>query len=97
MENLPNTIKEWFDLYLRQDCYFSGPGSGVRTEELKLIINIYLDKADNYIIFNNAGGRSFHVWYLKSEPEKVIEHLKSYTFAYKLNGKEVILKNPPNY
>lgn len=87
------TIKELLDDFMSKDRYYSGPTSGVRTEELALLIGAYNDTEDNFVIFENGGGRDFHIWKMEEGTQnEFVDKLKEYIFAYKINGKTTIVK-----
>lgn len=87
------TIKELLDNFLTQDRYYSSPSSGVKADELALLIGAYNDTEDNFILFENGGGRPFHIWKMEDgKGKEFVEYLGSYAYAYKLNGKTTIVK-----
>lgn len=100
-KTIAQTMKEFLDnnnkiVTVRGD--FSG-------HDFNDILGILNETLDNFMVFNNAGGRAFHVWTferlkdgskdttLKSFTEFVQKQSKEgYVYMHKINGKETIIR-----
>ena len=79
--------------YLADDNkYISPAASGFKVKDFKMLMGAVNGTLDNFIIFNNAGGKLFDIWPLTMDKKAMVESLEEYAFAYKIDGKEVVLK-----
>lgn len=99
-EELPKTIAQALKEYLDANHMIVRHGS-FSGEEFNKILSVLNGTADNFMIFNNGGGKVFTIWFFnevkKKESkiedfEKFIETQKGYVFMYKINGKETFIQ-----
>ena len=99
MCNIKNkTISQHLKEYFERNELFAEVIYGKTIIRILSIIN---GTADNFFIFNNAGGKRFDIWFmedLKQNEKKFLKLIKSkqifqYVYMYKINGKETIVKN----
>lgn len=94
-------LQEWLDA----DQEISGPRSALYGRDVNRIMGVINGTLDNFVIFNNAGGRLFHIWSLEHELknapieefEKFVNRQMKYAYMYKINGKETIVRELPIY
>jgi len=91
-KTIAQTLKEYLDnnhLITRQGS-FSG-------YEFNEILSVLDGTADNFMIFNNGGGRVFTIWFFENikkpqstikDFQKFIDTQKGYVYMYKIEGKE---------
>lgn len=96
------TIKELLEVYLNKDeqnRYISGPGGIFTAKDFKFLMGAFNETLDNFVIFENGGGKPFMIWEMKPKDLQLFVDSKSrqYMFAYKIKGKETILKPLPTY
>lgn len=100
MSTIADKIKE----YIAKDGLLSGPGGLFSGKDLCALLDVMSGKADNFIVFNNGGGRPFHVWIFDNirNKESTIEgfkefaaHVRGYTYMRKIEGKEEIFSELP--
>lgn len=102
--NIAEKLQEFIDL----DGQLSGPGGIFRGSDFKALQSVLDGTADNFVVFDNGGGRPFHVWVfaeLLSRDSgrtldgfrKFTDEMKPYVYMRKLEGKEEIFKNLPQY
>lgn len=93
------TIKEALEQYLENpENILSTPGGRFTAEDFKLLMSAVTGTLDNFIIFSNGGGKPFMIWKMNEKDSySLIKHLSRYTYMYKLNGVETIVKKLPNY
>ncbi len=99
------TIAQMLRGFLVEDCTISNVGGRLTGEYIIKLMKILDESLDNYIIFDNAGGNAFEIRVfnesygdLENFKRFGTVHLKPYVYAYKIDGKEVIVKPfPKNY
>lgn len=94
-----DTIKKQFEKFLEDDNNkLCNPGGVFKAKDFKLIMGILDETLDNFIVFDNRGGRPFHVWEIKpNDMKQTIDHMSSYIYMYKHDGIETIVSNLPIY
>lgn len=93
-------ISELMQEYLDNDEMLSGPSSKFTGRDFNAIKKVVDETSDNFVVFNNSGGKLFEVWHhsdiFKDFPvenfEEWVHKIKGYVYMYKINGKETILK-----
>lgn len=96
-----NTIKEELINFFSNEKvnYITGGTSEIKND-INIMFKIISNTIDeDYIIFNNAGGRHFHIWVNSNSEitEGLIDYLGNHVYMYRLNGEEVILKSLMKY
>lgn len=92
------TIADHLSMYLDADRQLSGPGGRFTGDDFTAIAKILDGTADNYVVFNNGGGKHFTVWLHERMSGTIegfrefVESQKAYVFMYKVEGVETILK-----
>jgi len=98
------TIAEHLREYIESDSTLSGPGGIFNGRDFLAMEKVLSGKADNFIIFNNAGGRPFHIWSfsdLKGKGstlagfKKFAESQRGLIYMQKIEGVETVFKNLP--
>jgi hypothetical protein len=101
------TITDHIRKFIDDDNTLAGPGGKFTGKDYIAIESILSGKADNFIVFNNGGGKMFEVWVFDTMKERnakstlkgFIEFAKSqrgYIYMQKIKGKEEIFKNLPS-
>lgn len=102
------TIAERLRDHLDNDRQLSGPGGMFRGSDFTAIVSVLTGEADNFIVFNNGGGRPFFVWIFadmqRRNPDNTLEGFKKfaedvrgYTYMRKIDGREEIFSDLPTY
>lgn len=92
------TIADHISMFLDADRKLCGPGGYFTGNDFTAIAKILDGTADNYVVFNNGGGKYFTVWLHERMSGTVegfkefVESQKAYVFMYKIEGVETILK-----
>ena len=97
------TISDKMKQFIESDATICGPRGNFTTEDFRNIQKVLSGKEDNFVIFNNSGGKIFDIWFHEDMNKRnkkatikgfieLINHIKPYVYAYKVNGEEVILK-----
>ncbi len=97
------TIAEHIKKYMDNDGVISNPGGQFTGEDFLWMSQVFLGTADNFVIFDNAGGKPFTIWLLdkisigtkKKDYLKFIDDKMAYVFMYKIDGVETVLRNLP--
>ena len=102
------TIADHLRQYINNGDVLSGPGGKFTGEDFLHLEKILSGKLDNFVVFNNAGGKPFEVWSydtMKKNSSKkntlkgfinFCNTQKGYVYMQKINGKETILKKLPS-
>lgn len=95
MPTIAEKLKEFLDFPSNTLC---GPGGEFLARDFNLYNQVLSGELDNFVIFDNAGGKPFTIWHSnKKAIEALVKSAKSYVCCYKINGKETILKDLPQY
>jgi len=93
------TIADHIRMYLDGDRLLSGPGGRFSGHDFTAIAKVLDGTADNYVVFNNGGGKYYTVWLQERMRggtiegfREFVESQKAYVFMYKIEGVETILK-----
>ena len=89
-------IQEKLQEFLSEDeNYLSNCGGSFKTKDFKAIIRVLADDDCDFVIFNNGGGRHFDIWFSENgrSIEKLVEHVRGYTYGYQLNKEQFWLRN----
>lgn len=102
------TIKDHVRQFIDEDNALSGLGGKFTGEDFMELEKILSGEADNFIIFNNRGGKAFDVWShetMKKHSNKATlkgfidfaTSQRSYIYMQKIEGKETIFKQLPSF
>lgn len=102
------TIADHIKAFIENDNTLSGPGGMFTGEDFLILNKVLSGTADNFCVFNNGGGRPFHVWMfdvMKARNPKstldgfkeFVESQKGYMYMYKIDGVETIQSELPCY
>jgi len=92
--------------YVESDNVLSGPQSKFSGKDFLSLSRAMDPKETNFIVFNNAGGKPFEVWFWDDmnrknhtikEFKSFIEKQKGYVYMYKLGKKETIVQELINH
>lgn len=95
------TIAEILREFLESEGTISGPGGRFTGLDYLRIEKVLSGKADNFTVFNNAGGCRFHIWFFDDIKvnDSTLENFEAwikkdigYHYMYKINGKETIVQ-----
>lgn len=101
---MSQTISQILQHHLDNDGQICGPGGSFSGKDYISIAKVLNESSDNYLIFDNAGGRRFMIWHFEDMQKhdakvtidsfgKFIKDMERYAFMYKLEGKETIIKH----
>jgi hypothetical protein len=100
MKTISQTLKEFIDA----DYPIVKPGGIFSGQDVSDIMSILSGEADNFVIFNNSGGRTFHIRFYEGCGYKSIQAFKDYIevdkkyiYMYKVEGIETIIKQLTKY
>ena len=95
------SIQEHFKLFLENDYTFCSGGRITGHEMIKYMELYNGTIIEDFLIFDNAGGRPFDIQIFKSTDEwsidAAIESLSKYVLMYRKDGKETIIKPLPTW
>ena len=96
------TISQHLKEYFERNKLYCNSGGCVSGKTILSIFSAMNETLDNFVIFNNAGGKHFEIWTAENLQTKdtkhflkIIKHksIYPYVYMYKINGKETIIKN----
>lgn len=97
MKTISEHLKEYFS---KNESYSNG--GKVLCKTIYYIFRVMNTALDDFVIFNNDGGKHFEIWTIDDLKCKDAKHfLKTikhktffpYVYMYKINGKETIVRN----
>ena len=92
-------IQEWMEVDKQRSLCSCG---SFTVNDFYLLLRVISGNLDNYIVFNNSGGKPFDIIEMETDDgfkdfDSFLNRFKNITFFYKRDGVETILKPLPNY
>lgn len=105
MKAQPKSIAQRLQEWLDADQPLVGGSGTIYGSDINKIIRVINGTLNNFVIFDNAGGRTFHIWALEDMKGDTIAgfrkfingRIKGYVYMYKLKGKETVVRELPIY
>ena len=85
------TIQEMLQAYIDDDRKLSGVGGEFTGKDFKGVLEVLQGTTKDFIIFNNGGGKHFHIWF-NEHAIAILEHYKDYVYCYQINQEQKILR-----
>ena len=95
----PTTIQEHLEDFMSIEHNNLCSTGRFTVKDFRLLARALSGNLDNFIIFDNAGGKPFDIAQCDNSKElaKLSKFLQKYLYMQKINGKETIIRKLPNY